>query len=278
VLWEVANESSGGGTVDIEFAHYLGQDAVPEWGNSTEWQYWVIDTVKRREEEMGYEPHPIGMTVQFPVADQTKVNEPLYASRAEWISPGFEEPNYFPGNPELPASGWFADPPPADGRKVVIVDTDHIAPGGGDALWAWKTFLRGHQPILMDFGIIGGVNPADPKAGGPLAFDNFEPARFAMGDTVRFANRVRPLTMEPREGLASTRYVLAEAGTEYLILQPDPGETFTATLEPGTYEVEWFSVDDRASIGGDPVTATGGPLTFEPPFPRSPSVLHLGSV
>ena len=75
---------------------------MPEWGDSTDWQYWVIDTVKRYEEEMGYQAHPIGMTMQFPVADQTKVNEPLFASRAEWISPGFEEPDYFPGQPRAP--------------------------------------------------------------------------------------------------------------------------------------------------------------------------------
>ena len=112
MLWEVANESSGGGKVDAEFAGYLGLDRVPEWGDSTEWQYWVIDTVKRHEEEQGYDPHPIGMTMQFPVPDQTEVNEPLYTSRAEWISPGFEEPGYFPGNPEMPESGWYADPPP----------------------------------------------------------------------------------------------------------------------------------------------------------------------
>ena len=72
-------------------------------GDSTDWQYWVIDTVKSYEEQMGYQSHPIGMTMQFPVADQTKVNEPLFASRAEWISPGFEEADYAPGDPELPA-------------------------------------------------------------------------------------------------------------------------------------------------------------------------------
>lgn len=30
----------------------------------------------------------------------------------------------------------------------------------------WKSFLRGHHPILMDFGLIGGVGPPDPSAGG----------------------------------------------------------------------------------------------------------------
>ena len=38
VLWEVANESSGGGKVDLEFARFLGQDSVPDWGDSTGWQ------------------------------------------------------------------------------------------------------------------------------------------------------------------------------------------------------------------------------------------------
>ena len=51
VLWEVANESSGGGTVDASFAEMLGHDEPPDWGDSTEWQYWVIDTVKRHEDE-----------------------------------------------------------------------------------------------------------------------------------------------------------------------------------------------------------------------------------
>ena len=188
----MANESSGGGTVDIEFAKYLGQDEVPEWGDSTEWQYWVIDVVKRHEQERGYDPHPIGMTMQFPVADQTKVNDPLWNSRAEWISPGVRGAGLVPGEPGDPRRppGTRTRRPPT-GRKVVIADTDHFAPGSGDALWAWKTFLRGHHPILMDFGMIGGVNPPDPKAGGPMSFETFEPARFAMGDTVRYAERMR---------------------------------------------------------------------------------------
>jgi hypothetical protein len=276
VLWEVANESSGGGTVDLEFAKYLGQDRVPDWGDSTQWQYWVIDTVRRYEDERAFDRHPMGMTMQFPVSDQTKVNDPLYASRAEWISPGFEEPGWFPGNPDIPASGWFADPPPADGRKVVIADTDHFAPGGGDALWAWKTFLRGHHPILMDFGLIGGVNPADPKAGGPLAFETFEPARFAMGDTARYAERVGLIEMTPRGELTSTRYALANPGVEYLVLQPEPSATFTVTLEPNTYAVEWFGVEGRETVDADAVTAGSDPTTFEAPF-DGPSVLYLAA-
>jgi hypothetical protein len=277
VLWEVANESSGGGQVDIEFAKYLGMNEVPEWGDSTEWQYWVIDLVKRYEQEQEYQPHPIGITMQFPVEDQTKVNDPLWHSRAEWISPGFEEPGWFPGNPEIPAAAWYADPPPADGRKVVIADTDHFAPGSGDALWAWKSFLRGHHPILMDFGLIGGVNPPDPKAGGPMSFETFEPARFAMGDTVRYADRVGLIDMEPRADLSSTRFTLANPGAEYLTLQPERGD-LTVTVEPGRYSVEWFGVDGRETVEAKDVTVdAAGPVSFHPPLDTEPSILYLRS-
>src|SRR6185503_2941112 len=34
VLWEVSNESSGGGKVDMEFAQMMGFSEVPEWGDS----------------------------------------------------------------------------------------------------------------------------------------------------------------------------------------------------------------------------------------------------
>src|SRR5919108_557334 len=257
VLWEVANESSGGGKVDPAFAELLGQAGTPEWGDSTAWQYWVIDTVKRHEEEMGYQRHPIGMTMQFPVPEQTRVNDPLFASRAEWISPGYDDEVFAGGGhpmaPGSPQSRWLEDPPAADGRKVVISDTDHYAPGRGDALWAWKSFLRGHHPILMDFGIIGGVNPPDPT---------FEPARYAMGDTLRFAERMNLIEMEPRDDLSSTGFALANAGQEYLVLQPDGAAgPFTVLLEPGTYAAEWFGIDDRKTVPGDQTTAKGTEAT-----------------
>jgi hypothetical protein len=147
----------------------------------------VIDVVRRHERDRSHDPHPIGMTMQFPVRNQTEVNEPLLDSRADWISPGYDDVRFTAGRspmePGAEPSRWFTDPPVADGRKVVISDTDHYAPGGGDALWAWKSFLRGHHPILMDFGLIDGPQPAateDPQAGaetGVPGFATYEPAR-----------------------------------------------------------------------------------------------------
>jgi hypothetical protein len=284
VVYEVANESSGGGSVDESFATALGQSGPLEWGDSTEWQYWVIDRVRRYTEERGYEPHLMGMTMQFPVKDQTRVNDPLFQSAAEWISPGYDDEIFANGGhpmmPDSPQSRWLEDPPPADGRKVIVTDTDHYAPGRGDALWAWKSFVRGHHPILMDFGLIGGVDPPDRSAGGPASFDAFEAARWAMGDTVRLARRLNLIEMEPRGDLSSTGFVLANDGKEYVVLQPtETTDPFTVTLEPGTYDVEWFRIEARDIHHGDRVSVDEtAPVPFAPPSGGGPVVLVLRSV
>ena len=273
VLWEVANESSGDGSAPAEFAEFLGLDRLPSWGDSTAWQYWVIDVVKEHEAGRGYDAHPIGMTMQFPVADQTRVNEPLLRSRAEWISPGYDDEIFADGGhpmaPGSPPSRWFADPPVTDAAKVIVTDTDHYAPGQGDALWAWKSFLRGHHPILMDFGLIGGLAAPDPS------FEAFEPARWAMGDTRRYAERVDLIAMTPDVTAASTGYALVNPGVEYLVLETD-GRPFTVALPPGTYEVDWFGVASRTDTGGDLLTVRDSmPIELTSPFHTEPGVVHL---
>jgi hypothetical protein len=282
LLWEVANESSGGGKADPAFAQMLGLASSPEWGDSTAWQYWVIDTVKGHEAEMGYDRHPIGMTMQYPVPDQTRVNQPLYDSRAEWISPGYDDEVFAGGAPPpqapgAPPSRWLVDPPAADSRKVIINDTDHYTLGS-DALWAWKSFLRGLHPILMDFGLIGGVNPPDPSAGGPMSYAAFEPARWAMGDTRRFAERMNLIELQPRGELSSTGYALANPGQEYLVLQPAAtADPFTVRLAAGTYTAEWFGVDSRLAMGAGEVTVEHDEkVGFTAPLAATePAVLYL---
>lgn len=284
VLYEVANESSGGGTVDKQFAQLMGFADVPEWGDSTEWQYWVIEFLKNYEQQMGYDRHPVGMTMQFPVADQTKVNDPLFNSPADWISPGYDDEIFTAGRhpmaPGSPPSRWFDNPPARDGRKVVITDTDHYAPGQGDALCAWKSFLRGHHPILMDFGLIGGVNPSDPTTGTP-SYESFEPARYAMGDTRSYAQKMKLIKMEPHGELSSTGYVLANPGEEYLVLRPnETTEPFTVRLATGTYMVEWYSVNSRETHHADQVTVESPiAMSFSAPFEAAgPVVLYLKKV
>jgi hypothetical protein len=280
VLYEVANESSGGGSVDRQFAELLNLRDATAWGDSTEWQYWVIEFVKRYEEEQGYQKHPIGMTMQFPVPDPRRVNAPLFDGPADWISPGS---GTGPGDEQKPGGDWLGDPPANDGRKVVISDTDHYAPGGGDALWAWKSFLRGHNPILYDLGILGGGKPADPSAGSPGAppYAAFEAARWAMGDTLRRARKVALAEMAPRGDLSSTGYALASPGREYLVLQPgETAEPFRVTVEPGTYTAEWHHLGARETgRGGELAVERAGPVDFTATFATpGPSVLHLKRV
>jgi hypothetical protein len=275
VLWEVANESSGGGTVDKAFAGSLGLKTPPDWGDSTEWQYWVIKVVKDHERQQGYAVRPIGMTMQFPVANQTRVNDPLYASGAEWISPGYDDEVFKDGGhpkaPGSPPSRWFNDPPAGDGRKVVISDTDHFAPGKGDALWAWKSFVRGHHTILMDFGLTGGFQ-AEAES-----FKSFEATRYAMGDTRRYADRMNLIGMAPCGDLTSTGFALANPGKEYLVLQPlADSPSFDVQLQRGTYSVEWHSVATRETTDAPDLTVEkDGQVAFSSPFATGPAVLYL---
>ena len=163
------------------------------------------------------------------------------------------------------------------GRKVVITDTDHYAPGKGDARWAWKSFLRGHHPILMDFGIIDGANPPDPASGEPGSptYAAFEAARYAMGDTLRYAQRMNLITMEPSGDLTSTGYALANPGQEYLVLQPDEAaKPFTVTLVASSYRVEWYNIGDRRTVAADPVRVqSDGDCQFIPPFAEAGQVV-----
>jgi hypothetical protein len=128
VLYEVANESSGGGSVERMLADQMKLGDATAWGDTTEWQYWVIQFVKRYEEERGYPKHPVGMTMQFPVPDPVRVNEPLFDGPADWVSPGS---GGGPNDEGKPGGDWLADPPAIGGRKVVLSDTDHYAPCAG---------------------------------------------------------------------------------------------------------------------------------------------------
>ena len=267
VLYEVANESSGQTADSVALPD--GSAVETPIGDSTQWQYWVINRVKDYEREMRYDPHPIGMTYLYPVDDLTKANEPLWSSPADWVSPGFDD--------TFAESRWFTDPPANDGSKVVLLDTDHFSPFSSTAVWVWKSLLRGHNPILYDLGILGGGVPPNPSDGNP-SFDSLEPARQAMGDARGFAERISLTTMQPHTDLSETRFALADPGNEYLILQPsETGGPFSITLAPGRYAVEWHSLGSRETVyGTTPTVADGNPISVSAPFEvAGPVVAHL---
>lgn len=222
--------------------------------DSQQWQYHVINLIK------GYEAtkpkqHPVGMTVEWPGGS----NVDLFDSPADWISP----------------NGSLSDPAVATGGKVILLDTDHLCGICGDRAWAWKSFLRGNNPIFMDpwDGLGYGVGGAGQEYDDP----RWVGLRDNLGYVRQFASRVDLDSMVPRGDLASSGYCLARASggdAAFLVYLPGGG-TVTVDLgaATGTLSVEWFDPASGASVGGG--TTTGGAQrSFAAPF-AGEAVLYL---
>ncbi len=217
---------------------------------STEWQYHMIRFIQKHEEALG-KRHPVGMTFQY----RGGSNLTLFESPADWISPNGE-------------GGYRIDPPPSDGRKVILNDTDHLWGIGGNAAWVWKSFLRGMNPLFMD-----------PYDGSVLkkSYDSswVEPLRRAMGQTLRYAQKMDLLHMEPADSLASSGYCLANRGREYLVYLPDGnGVDVNLSDATGRMLVEWFDPRRGQTEAGERVEG-GGNRHFSSPFAPGESVLYL---
>jgi hypothetical protein len=125
------------------------------------------------------------------------------------------------------------------------LDSDHLffslildSPAAGRS-WVWKSFLRGHNPILMENLFEDSTGRAVPATIGDAGF---VAARAAMGQTRRYAEKMNLVAMTPRDALSSTRYALADPASEYLVHQPHC-RSFNVKLSPGTYSYEWFDAD-----------------------------------
>jgi hypothetical protein len=107
------------------------------------------------------------------------------------------------------------------------------------------------------------------------AYATFEPARYAMGDTLHYAERLQLIDMLPRGELSTTGYVLANPGAEYLVLQPsETVEPFKLELAAGTYTVEWHSVNNRETVKADTVTVERATtISLRAPFAAPGSIV-----
>ncbi|MCC6445844.1 MAG: carbohydrate-binding protein [Armatimonadetes bacterium] len=228
VLYEISNENHPG---------------------STEWQYHMILYIRKYESRQR-KRHPVGMTFQYEGGSNTT----LFASPADWVSP----------NPE---GGYRDDPPPADGKKVVLSDTDHLWGEGGSVQWVWKSFLRGHNPIFMDrVAALTGSKAGDI----PGAKD----IRKAMGTTREWSQRIDLSRMVPMNNLSSTGYCLANPGKEYLAYLPDGGEvTVDLTATKGRLASVWLHPIEGTETPGETVEG-GDRHSFKSPFDGD-AVLHI---
>jgi hypothetical protein len=211
--------------------------------SSTSWQYEMVNYLKNYESTKPKQ-HPVGMTSYY----YTNNNVDLFNSPADWISPG--RTHNFSG----------ANPPVAEGKKVILLDTDHIFGLGGDRTWVWKSFLRGYNPIYMDrFDSTWEKGHWHP-----------EDARRAMGHTLTYATKMNLISMVPHNDLSSTTYCLANPGSEYLIYKPMSRNPlkhfFTVNLKAGTYKYEWFNPRRGVIVSTGSFTAAGGNKFFIPPL------------
>ncbi len=238
VLYEIANETGA---------------------YSTEWQFhflrFILDYEKGKPKQ-----HPVGMTFQYSRdGKQRGSNATLFQSPANWISP----------NPEAGPFDYRHNPPPADGRKVILSDTDHLWGIGGDVAWVWKSFTRGLNPLFMD--------PYEETVLVGPGTGRWEPVRQALGVTRRLAERLHLATLVPHGELASTGYCLAAPGREYVVYLPEVSEaTVNLSAVTGAVEVEWIHPvqGTRSQAAG---VVGGGPRSLKAPWSGG-AVLHLRAV
>lgn len=232
---------------------------------STNWQYHFIRFVKQCEATLPKQ-HPVGMTFQY----KGGTNETLFNSPADWISPDGTQ-----------GYGHPTDPPAADGRKVIINDTDHSlyyiglkeVGEAGQRAWVWKNFLRGNNLAFMDPYLLFWPDRNYPQG------NNLDPCwdmmRRSLGYTRDFANRIDLTNMKPCNDLASTKYCLANPGKEYLVYVPE-GTTVEVDITDATghLQVEWFNPATGTTKTAGRVTGGEIQKNFNPPFSPD-AVLYL---
>lgn len=237
VLYEICNESNGG-------------------NDETQWQNYMIDLI--HDYEAGKpKQHPVGFTVQWPGGN----NSDLFASNADWISPNAD-------------GGYYDEPPPTDGAKVILNDTDHLCYPCGDRNWMWKSVMRGYNPAFMDpYDCQGDPSPSGCDPNDP----DWVSLRKNLGYALAFSKRMNLDVMIPHGELSSTGYALANPSPvngEYLVYLPFGGTvTIDLSATPGTLIVEWLNSETGETTFDNPITG-GKTVTLTPPFDGD-GVLYL---
>jgi hypothetical protein len=225
VLYEVSNESSSG---------------------SEPWQYHVIRFVKSYEASKPKQ-HPVGMTVTWPGGS----NKTLFESPADWISPNADGGSY----------DYSIDPPPSNGNKVILADTDHLWGIGGSSGWAWKSFARGLNILYMD-----------PLKGEVIPVEANPELRRSMGYILALSRRMELAAMVPKPELASTGYCLAHRAHAYVVYVPGADEWLRPKRILGRV-ASWF-LHGRVEVD----LSAAHQMSVEWLNPRSGEVTRAGTV
>ncbi len=219
--------------------------------NAVDFQYYWIDFIKAYERTKPKQ-HLVGLTGAH------VTNQKLFASNADWVAPEKQD-------------GYHHDIPDVEGRKVVIIDTDHIEwlKSREDPTLPWRALMRGANFIYMD-------TYKDARFGSPPE-PNPEEAeiRRQMGFAARFSRQIDLTRCTPHRELASSQHCLAYPGHEYAAFVP-AGEKLQLDLsaaDGAEFRVTWFDCQTGESHRGENITARAD-LTLETPFP-SHAAVHL---
>jgi hypothetical protein len=219
---------------------------VTNEGGNKDWDWYIIDQIHAYEKTKPKQ-HPAGIT-----GHGAESNAEMLGSPADWFSPGSD-----------PWPDLKTDPRPTDGKKVALLDTDHVFGTGGDQQWVWKAFLRGYNVLFMD--------PYNDIEWDPIltpyhpSRSDQEQARHAMGVTRAYADRINLVEATPRPELASTSYCLAVTGKQYLVYLPEGGQISVDLSGAGNLAVEWVHPVTGVITTAGMVTG-GGLREFSAPF------------
>jgi hypothetical protein len=237
IFWEVANETQ----------------AKP---GADRWQELMVHYI-RQVESAKPKQHLIWRSTEIAGCNQT-IKGPdgsdatLFASAADIVSPTYNGGDDYSATSTGPAA--------SDGKKVVILDGDHV--DMGDANHVWKAFMRGHNPLY--------ANDALPNCDARCA-----PVVEALADTKRYADRIPLANMKPHPELTSTGFALADPGKDYLVYSPRSGPFYVnLSAFEGGFSVEWFDPTRHKKTLGRVIHGGSASRRFEPPFP-GPSALDL---
>jgi hypothetical protein len=213
----------------------IGNECHPD---SVRWHGHMIRFIRECERHRPKQ-HLVGMTGS-PIR-----NPALFSSEADWVSPVGQD--------------YLDDPPVGDGKKLIVVDTDHIQPWWSDPRWVWRNLCRGNHFVLMD-------GHRDFRMGSP---DEPTPEaaaiRCAMGQAVRLANRMDLRRMVPAPDVASSGYCLACPGREYLVFAPD-GADMELDLRSAQAALSCEWLDPRTGAEQPILLPGGGRPRLSSPF------------
>jgi hypothetical protein len=274
ILWEVSNESP------VSAATGPGSDTIA-------WQNHIADVIRAQESTL---PNRHLVWISAPYGNRV-TNVAVYNSAADVVSPSWAMPavkadgtTISGGVGEKKGIFYQKDPPVTSGKKIVVLDTDHLgAPCDWcDRSWVWKAFTRGYHVMLLE-----DTSPDYPT--------NRANARRGINQTVNYSQKIRLIDMAPQSESqstpCSTRYCLYTSdnpdpqpyapavpnGKQYLVFKPDTttSQVTIFSLPPGDYSGEWLNVQAGSVSALATFTHPGGNLVLASPYGTTPSALWL---